>query len=390
MLQARFYASIAEIEPSSWDGLFASDNPFCRHDFLLALEESGCVSPEAGWQPQHLALYREEQLLAVMPLYLKTHSYGEFVFDWGWAEAYERHGLDYYPKLLTAIPFTPSTGPRAGFSSAMDKDELIAAMLSAIRRRSVQLGCSGWHLLFPDESLAGRIKAGQDPGVLYRRDLQFHWINRDYRSFDDYLSVLRSSRRKNLKRERRLVAEQGVTLERKTGNQIDEQDWTGFYQCYRTTYLKRSGHPGYLSKDFFDKLLKRMPEQLMLVVAKQANELVASALFLFDRHRLYGRYWGALTDIRCMHFEACFYQGIEFCIENGIAQFDPGTQGEHKLLRGFEPHETCSFHWIADQGFSAAIAQFLERERQGTKAYSENAAAFLPFRNASLPVKNGH
>jgi predicted N-acyltransferase len=178
-----------------------------------------------------------------------------------------------------------------------------------------------------------------------------------------------------------MVAEQGVTLERKNGHEIEDQDWEAFYLCYRTTYLKRSGHPGYLTRDFFNCLLKRMREQLMLVVAKRGNEAVASALFLFDSQRLYGRYWGALADIRCLHFEACFYQGIEFCIENGIAVFDPGTQGEHKLLRGFQPHETCSYHWIADRRFSAAIAGFLEKERTGTRAYGKHAAAFLPFRN---------
>jgi predicted N-acyltransferase len=381
MLQARYLSSIDDIAPETWDGLFSVDNPFVRHDFLLALEQTECADSSGGWQAHHLVLSHGERDIAVMPLYLKSHSYGEFVFDWGWAEAYERHGLDYYPKLLTAIPFTPSTGPRIGMAPELDAGQVISTMMDSVRQLALQSGCSSWHLLFPEPELAGSIRTHCGPEVLQRRDVQFHWFNRGYGSFGDYLAVLRSSRRKNLRRERRLVAEQGVRLERKTGKEITDSEWEAFYLCYATTYLKRSGHGGYLNRDFFDRIRDVMSEQLMLVIGIRSERVVASALFFFDSQRLYGRYWGSLEDIRCMHFETCFYQGIEFCIERGIAEFDPGTQGEHKLLRGFEPHETTSLHWIADLKFRAAIADFVEKEGQGRKAYSDRAAAFLPFRS---------
>ncbi|MFT5139136.1 MAG: putative N-acyltransferase [Lysobacterales bacterium] len=380
MFRAEFHSSIAEIEPFIWDGLFASDNPFIQHAFLLTLEESGCVSDQSGWSPLHLLLLDDTQPVAVLPMYLKFHSHGEFVFDWGWAQAYERHGLDYYPKLLSAVPFTPSSGPRIGIASNADRSKVLESLVEQVKLKAGELGCSSWHLLFPDEALAAEVCLLKDSEILSRQDVQFHWFNHDYASFEDYLKALRSSRRKNLKRERKAVQDQGVSLERKTGNEITNEDWSAFYQCYCSTYLKRSGHPGYLDRHFFDLLLERMSESLLLVVAKQDEQVVASSLFFFDSQKLYGRYWGCLTDVHCLHFEACFYQGIEFCIENNIAEFDPGTQGEHKLLRGFEPDMTSSYHWIADVRFRSAISNFLEDEKKNTQAYGEQAAAFLPFR----------
>ena len=380
MFRAEYYSSIAAIEPDVWDGLFASDNPFIQHAFLLKLEESGCVCDETGWSPTHLLMYENTRPVAAMPMYIKSHSHGEFVFDWGWANAYEQHGLDYYPKLLSAIPFTPSSGPRIGIAVNEDRGKVLESLIEQVKVKAGELGCSSWHLLFTEEALATEVCLRKSSELLRRQDVQFHWINHDYSSFKDYLMALRSSRRKNLKRERKAVHKQGVSLERKTGAQITGEDWSAFYQCYCSTYLKRSGHPGYLTRQFFDLLLEQLSESLLLVVARQAGEVVASSLFFFDSQRLYGRYWGCLTDVHCLHFEACFYQGIEFCIENSIAEFDPGTQGEHKLLRGFEPVMTRSFHWIADIRFRSAISNFLEAERKNTQAYGENAAAFLPFR----------
>ncbi len=383
MLQASFISTISGIEPEVWDGLFDSANPFISHAFLKALELSGSVAAEAGWQPQHLLLEKAGRPVAALPLYVKAHSYGEFVFDWSWAEACQRNGLAYYPKLLTAVPFTPSTGPRAGFAAGEDPGPLLGALLQALRDRAASENMSSWHLLFPDQTLQELVSEGAaDHALLARRDVQFHWRNRGYASFDDYLASLRSSRRKNLRRERRQVAEQGVTLERATGEGISDEAWSGFYLCYVSTYLKRSGHGGYLNREFFDLLRAWLPEQLMLVTARQDGKIVASALFLHDDHALYGRYWGALGSIHCLHFEACFYQGIEFCIERGLQVFDPGTQGEHKLLRGFEPVTTRSWHWIADRRFRAAVAEFLEHEREATDAYGERSREFLPFRRA--------
>ncbi len=380
-MHCKFYSSIADIPSSTWNDLFDSENPFVQHAFLLALEESGCVSPEKGWQAQHMMLMDEDQSLAVMPLYAKNNSYGEFVFDWGWAEAYERHGLNYYPKLITAIPFSPVAGPRVGVSPVADPGEVFVALLDALYQLAEKHQYSSWHLLFPGQRLqAALLDLKEEGAFLHREAVQFHWYNCDYSDFDDFLATLRSSRRKNVKRERRKVVEQGITMERKVGGEISDQEWQGLFDCYMSTYRKRSGHDGYLNRDFFDRLRTNMAAQLMLVVARHADEIVACSLFLFDSRRLYGRYWGALQDFSCLHFEACFYQGIEFCIENDLQEFDPGTQGEHKLMRGFEPVKSASYHWIADKRFRLAIADFLNHEKRSTDQYKQQAETFLPYR----------
>jgi len=302
------------------------------------------------------------------------------VFDWGWADAFSRHGLDYYPKLLTASPFTPSTGPRLGIAKNEDRQQVMVFAVKQVQHLARQQGCSSWHLLFPDTELSTLLIPEKSLQLLHRQDVQFYWMNRNYADFGHYLSCLRSSRRKNLLRERRLIQAQGISLTRKKGAEITAGEWSAFYRCYCDTYFKRSGHAGYLNEDFFARLLDQMREYLMLVVARQDGEIVASSLFLFDDQRLYGRYWGALADIPFLHFEACLYQGIEFCIAHGLSSFDPGTQGEHKLLRGFEPVTTRSFHWIRDARFHAAIASFLQVEKTHTRAYGEQAAGFLPFK----------
>jgi predicted N-acyltransferase len=380
-MHCKFYSSIADISSSTWNELFDSVNPFVQHAFLLALEESGCVSSHTGWQAQHMMLMSEDQPLAVMPLYAKNNSYGEFVFDWGWAEAYERHGLNYYPKLITAIPFSPVAGPRAGVSPIADPGKVFAALLDALHQLAEKHHYSSWHLLFPGQRLQAALLDLKDEGAfLHREAVQFHWYNRDYSDFGDFLATLRSSRRKNVKRERRKVVEQGITMQRKAGADISDEEWQGFFDCYMSTYRKRSGHDGYLNRDFFDRLRTNMAAQLMLVVARHGDEIVACSLFLFDSRRLYGRYWGALKDFSCLHFEACFYQGIEFCIENDLQEFDPGTQGEHKLMRGFEPVKSASYHWIADESFRLAIADFLNHEKRSTDQYKQQAETFLPYR----------
>ena len=380
-MHCNFYSSIADIPATLWNGLFDTENPFVQHAFLLALEESGCASPQKGWQAQHMLLLDEHGPLAVMPLYAKNNSYGEFVFDWGWAEAYQRYGLNYYPKLVTAIPFSPVAGPRVGVSSRAVPGDVFAALLDALHQLAKQHLYSSWHLLFPGQRLQTALLELQEEGAfLHRESVQFHWYNHDYRTFGDFLATLRSSRRKNVKRERRMMDEQAISIQRKTGDQISDQEWQGFFLCYMSTYRKRSGHDGYLNRDFFDRLRASMSSQLMLVVARHADEIIACSLFLFDSQRLYGRYWGALQEFSCLHFEACFYQGIEFCIEQGLQEFDPGTQGEHKLMRGFEPVKSASYHWIADSRFRRAIADFLTHERRTTERYRQEAETFLPYR----------
>lgn len=404
-LATRWLDSMADIEAESWDRLFSGGNPFLRHAFLSTLEDSGSADAAGGWTPHHLLLERDGSAVAAMPLYLKAHSYGEFVFDWGWAEAWSRHGLAYYPKLLTAVPFCPSVGPRLGLAAGEDPAAMGHGVVARIRKEAEALGLSGWHLLFPDAaSLAALRPQGSEAALLLRQDVQFHFHNPGYAHFDDFLAGLRSSRRKNLRKERRRVAAQGVTLERHLGPDIEDADWAAYYRCYVQTFLERSGHTGYLTREFFELLRERMSDQLMLVVARRGgdaesearggseakggSEVVAGALFLFDAERLYGRWWGALASVDCLHFETCFYQGIEFAIERGLKVFDPGTQGEHKLLRGFEPVTTRSVHWIRDERFRRAIAAFLEQERAHSQAWGEHAAGWLPYRRDGAETSN--
>jgi len=380
-MDCKFLSSIAGIPATTWNGLFGSENPFVQHAYLLALEESGCATPKTGWQPLHMLVLDGERPVAVMPLYARDDSFGEFVFDWGWAEAYLRHGLNYYPKLVTAIPFTPVAGPRVGVAADVVQGDVYRTILDALHRLAEGQGYSSWHLLFPGRRLQAALLALKDMGAfLHREAVQFYWYNRGYGDFDGFLATLRSSRRKNIRRERRIVTGQGITLQRKTGDAISDVEWRGFYHCYVDTYRKRSGHDGYLNRDFFERLRTSMAERLMLVVARQGGEIIACSLFLHDSRRLYGRYWGALGEFSCLHFETCFYQGIEFCIERGLLEFDPGTQGEHKLMRGFEPVKTSSYHWIADRRFRDAIAQFLGHERRSTERYRQEAETFLPYK----------
>lgn len=379
-MEFQCFSSIKDIQAPVWDGLFNSENPFVKHAYLLALEQSRCVTAATGWQPQHLLMMQDRRAVAAMPLYSKTHSYGEFVFDWGWAEAYQQHGLGYYPKLLTAIPFTPVSGPRIGVADGMDINTVVAGFRNEIQRMILTSGASSWHLLFADHALREAFAADEGHSLMQREAVQFHWFNKGYQTFDDFLQSFRSARRKNLKRERRKVAEQGITVHRRIGEQIDDEEWQAFFQCYQDTYIKRSGHAGYLNESFFTLLRENLADQLMLVVARDSKGVVAASLFLFDSNTLYGRYWGCLEDISCLHFEACFYQGIEFCIERGLSRFDPGTQGEHKLIRGFEPIKSASYHWIADTRFRAAIEDFVKREKDGTDQYQQDAETMLPFK----------
>jgi hypothetical protein len=376
----RWLKRIDEISAADWDDLFPTGNPFLRHAFLSSLEDSGSADGESGWEPRHLVLERNGIPVAAMPLYLKAHSYGEFVFDWGWAEAWSRHGLAYYPKLLTAVPFCPSVGPRVGLGQDEKPAEAIPRLWSALRSEVERRNLSSWHLLFADTSTRSPWLEMADAPLLERQDVQFHFLNPGYEDFDAFLASLRSKRRKNVRKERRRVAAQDVQLERHVGEEICDDDWDAFYRCYVSTFLKRSGHGGYLTREFFTLLRERMAGQLMLVVARREDRVIAGALFLFDEERLYGRWWGALGHVDCLHFETCFYQGIEFAIERKLSVFDPGTQGEHKLLRGFEPVTTRSLHYIRDPRFRAAIADFLDRERDHVEAYGENAAELLPFR----------
>lgn len=376
-LSVEFLSSLADISPAQWDSLAGGDYPFLRHHFLWGLESTGCTNADSGWQPCHAVLRRGEHAIAIMPLYLKSHSYGEYVFDWAWADAWQRTGLDYYPKLVSAIPFTPATGPRICMASEEDPKTVYGALLSGIRQLAQRQTISSFHLLFPHETVANQL-VGEN--VHLRIGSQFHWFNDGYRDFEDFLKTFSSRKRKNLKRERKRVAEQGLILKTLVGDDIGEQEWEQFHRFYQLTYAKRSGHGGYLNREFFTHTAAGMGDQVIMVLAYLGEQAVAGALYFRSQDTLFGRYWGAEHEFDCLHFEACYYQGIEFCIANGIKRFDPGAQGEHKIQRGFRPIKTYSNHWIADPRLSAAVGDFTRQEQAQIGSYMSQAEQLLPFK----------
>jgi predicted N-acyltransferase len=368
-------SSLSEIGQDAWDGLLALQpdaNPFLSYAFLHALHESGSASPESGWQPQFIALYKGDALAAAMPLYVKGHSYGEYVFDWAWADAYQRHGLDYYPKLLSAVPFTPVAGPRL---LAVDADAR-AALIEVLVATQQATEVSSTHILFPPEEHAQQLRAA---GFMLRSGVQFHWLNQDYASFDEFLATLEQKKRKNIRAERRKVAQAGVTLRRVRGRDATEADWRLFNRCYRHTYAAHYSTP-YLNLDFFRRIGETMPENILLVIAERAGRPIASSLVIHTADTLYGRYWGELEHVPCLHFEAAYYQPLEFCIEQGIKAFEGGAQGEHKMARGFLPTRTWSAHWLAHPSFADAIERFLEREAGGIDEYMSELNERNPFK----------
>ncbi|MFT4938272.1 MAG: putative N-acyltransferase [Paraglaciecola sp.] len=373
----KFISNIEQIKHSQWDELAKSAGPFLQYNFLHALENSKSVCLETGWQPQHLVIYQEKEVIGILPLYIKTHSYGEYVFDFAWANTFRQYGLNYYPKLVSAVPFTPVTGNRLLLKDGIDRNSVLQAVCTAIQQKIKSTGLSSMHWLFVEQSFSAELAQQKQ---LSRRSVQFQWFNHDYQDFSDYLSYFNSRKRKSVKNEREKVADAGITTARLSGNDINQESMDFFYRCYQQTYLKRSGHEGYLNKAFFAQLLKEMSDNILLVTASQAGEPVASALFLFDQKQLCGRYWGALKDINGLHFECCYYQGIEFCIEHAIASFNPGTQGEHKLLRGFEPIYCYSNHWINELAFHHAVERFIEQEAPNIDLYRKNAQGLLPFK----------
>lgn len=369
-------SDLSEVGQSSWDALIQSQSaptPFLSYAFLHALHASGSASPETGWQPQFLLLYDEQEVLAAaLPLYVKGHSYGEYVFDWAWADAYQRHGLDYYPKLLSAIPFTPVAGGRLLARDAQAR----AALVDVLRATQGATEVSSTHVLFPPEDEAQLLR---DAGFLLRSGVQFHWLNRGYRSFDEFLATLEQKKRKNIRAERRKVEQAGVTMRRVRGVEATRDDWVLFNRCYRNTYREHHSTP-YLNLDFFLRIGETMPENILLVIAEKDGRGIASSLVIYDQDTLYGRYWGALEHVACLHFEAAYYQPLEFCIEQGIATFEGGAQGEHKMARGFLPTRTWSAHWLAHPSFADAVERFLEREAGGIDDYMDELNERNPFR----------
>lgn len=389
-LRFSFASSIGEVPATAWDAL-ADCQPFLRHAFLQALESSGALGPETGWTPLYALLWRNEVLAAAMPLYLKQHSWGEYVFDWAWAQAYERAGLRYYPKLLAAVPFTPVGGRRLLGESVEDRRKLLDGVLAFAR----DTGLSGLHCLFPAAEDAAVLQAA---GLVRREGVQFHWHNAGYRDMDDFLASLTHDKRKKIRQERRKVAQAGITVRRKVGAEIDVADWVFFERCYRQTYREHRASP-YLNLDFFQQLGAALPQACVLVLAEHSGQPVAAALNLADlpgangqspaSRRLYGRYWGALVHVPCLHFELCYYQGIEHAIQQGFAVFEGGAQGEHKLARGLMPVATASWHWLSDARFADAIERHVHQEGEQVAAYRDALEMHAPFRTIPAAGQGG-
>lgn len=374
----RVCSSITEIDPAQWDALRGGDSqPFLSHTWLALLERSGCVSDESGWRPLHLLLEQNGSLVAAAPLYLKGHSYGEYVFDWAWADAYRRHGLKYYPKLLSAIPFTPVPGSRLLAANAAAQRALAQALINLAR----ESGVSSLHVLFPKPEEAVLL---EEAGALLRRGVQFHWNNGGWPHFEAFLASLTQPKRKKIRAERRKVAESGIRFRRLSGRDISEGDWEFFCQCYDNTYLEHHSTP-YLNREFFKGLGEAMPDSVLMVLAEHAGRPIASSLLLRDQERLYGRYWGALETVPCLHFETCYYQAIEAAIEHGIQVIEGGAQGEHKMARGFSPQPTVSAHWLAEPAFADAVQRFLEREGSAMSGYLDELNDRTPFKTGRGP-----
>lgn len=377
---------VADLSANEWNALDHEGYPFTRHEFLTALETTGCIGDQTGWRPWIVTLRDERGLAAAAPAWLRDDSYGEFVFDFAWAQAYARHGLRYYPKLVVAAPFTPATGPRLLVRADLAAESarrlhwrrmLQQELLTLVERESL----SSVHMLFPTTAELEAL----GPQWLARIDCQFHWHNRGYKDFDDFLATFTAEKRKKAKRERRRVAEAGIRFESRLGIEASLNEILIAWQLHRTTFLRRGNEP-YLAAETFVQIAKTMGDALLFKFAMLEQEIVAVAVFFVGRDTLYGRYWGSAEDHHSLHFETCYHQGIEFCIERGLARFEPGTQGEHKVSRGFVPTRTHSAHFIAEPRFRAAIADYLEREREAVDRYAAGIAEHVPYRESlALP-----
>lgn len=382
-LRLEAMAGVSAVPADQWNALAGTDIPFLDHAFLSALEQTGCVGDRTGWTPCPLLLHDDAGLLGAVPLYAKSHSWGEFVFDQGWAQAYARHGLDYFPKLVAAVPFSPVSGPRLLVRRGADHGAVAARLRDALPDFANQLGCSSVHVLFPDAADQALLGGA---GWLLREDCQYRWQDRGYGDFESLLASYSSEKRKKARRERRRIEEAGITFRTLHGGDLDEELLDIVYTLHQVNF-HRHGHEPYLSRAFFGAAAAALGERMMVKLAlHEGRQAVAAAVFFRSGTTLYGRYWGATEQFHSLHFETCYYQGIEYCLQHGLQHFEPGTGGEHKLSRGFEPVISRSAHYIADPRFRAAISEFLQREASAVRGYVEDAAAHTPFRRGEPPA----
>jgi predicted N-acyltransferase len=369
-IKISFINSIEAINKQDWYNLNSATCPFLNYDFFNTLEKSQSATAKQGWQAHHLVAKSEDEILAIMPMYIKSHSWGEYVFDWSWADAYQQYNLEYYPKLVATIPFTPVTSDKL-LSSHLALSDFFSPLIQHCEQKDI----NSWHILYCDE-----IKVPLPEDVYHRHTVQFHWFNRNYQNIDDFFNTFTSRKRRSTRKERLSIVEQGIAIRHLTGQEISEKDIEFFYLTYQLTYLKR-GHQPHLTLDFFKNIISSMRENILLLVASHQDKDVACALFFYDDSQLYGRYWGCTEYYNNLHFELCYYQGIEFCIENNLSRFNPGTQGEHKIQRGFEPILTHSYHWIKHPSFKAAIQHFCQEEKAHMLTYQAQCRTLLPFKN---------
>ena len=384
---ARVLTSPLDVDAAVWNTLLAQQThptPFMRHEYLVALHESGSATPRTGWLPRFMTLWRGDTLMAACPLYVKNHSYGEYVFDWAWANAYEQHGVPYYPKAVIAVPFTPVPGSRL---LARDADAR-ALLVRAVCQWCEDENISSLHVLFASDD---DVHTSTQQDLMLRHTVQFHWKNEDYQDFDHFLASLAQDKRKKIRQERRRVADAGVRFRWSRGADISAADWDFFYRCYERTYLEH-GNPPYLTRDFFARMAAHMPEAWLLFVAERNGQPIASSLIAIGAYAssasgqkeqkliAYGRYWGALERVDCLHFEACYYQPLQWCIDHGVQRFEGGAQGEHKMARALLPVQATSAHWLAHPAFAEAVERFLEREDEGISAYLHELEGRTPFR----------
>jgi len=378
----RVLSSPADVSPDAWNALLAAEaepSPFMRHEYLAALNDSRSATPESGWMPQFVTLWQGEQLQAACPFYIKDHSYGEYVFDWAWANAYEQHGLAYYPKAVVAVPFTPVPGTRLLARDTQSRTLLVQGLVALCKQEEL----SSLHLLFGADA---DIAACTEAGLMLRNTVQFHWTNAQYPDFDSFLASLSHDKRKKIRQERRKVADAGVSFRWSRGTDISKADWDFFYRCYERTY-REHGNPPYLTRDFFRRMADTMPEAWLLFVAERNGKPMATSLIALSTQPdaplvAYGRYWGALERVDCLHFEACYYQPLAWCIEHGAQRFEGGAQGEHKMARALMPVKTTSAHWLAHPAFADAVERFLEREGAGIENYMDHLGERSPFKAA--------
>ncbi|WP_084657319.1 GNAT family N-acetyltransferase [Hydrogenovibrio kuenenii] len=387
-IEIKSFSTIDQIPADQWNALAPNQYPFILHEYLNALETHECVGEKYGWIPCHIGVFHQDQLIAALPLYEKYNNYGEFVFDQAWESAWKQVGLDYYPKLVSAMPYTPARGPRFLTTENhphIDNAQQQMLLLNAIKSLCNEYQLSGAHILFADAKQQSWLESlPEENNLLFRHDTQFHWFNQDYETFDDFLAKLTSKKRKNIKQERRALKESGITFRILDGHTATKTDWANFSYFYDKTFIEKWSTPT-LNKDFFIEVAQKLPDSIVLVLADLDDQCIAGALMFRSEDTLYGRHWGAIKDVKHLHFETCFYQGIEYAIQQGIKIFEPGAGGEHKIARGFIPVPIHSTHWLRVNPFEEGIDHFIEQEKAAVNGYMDECEDMSPYK---VPVKN--